>query len=176
MRHKASFIARAAQFKADHLKKGGHAEGSSEHVAGSISTPRDPGCFQNGICVHDVDHVHWDFAHLPSMKGVTALASISTGALSVLILLQLHEESSFGAKVKALTPDTNCSWPYLLDHGSPDEDTLTEKLRTSKAPQSVSLPATGAHAGLFEIPVTTLIIPPDAAPANTALHPGYAAA
>jgi hypothetical protein len=57
---------------------------------------------------------------------------------------------------------TNCSWPYLLDHGSPDAETLAHKLRTSNTRHPILLPLVGNHRGLWELPITTLIIPPDA--------------
>jgi peptidoglycan/xylan/chitin deacetylase (PgdA/CDA1 family) len=57
---------------------------------------------------------------------------------------------------------TNCSWPYLLDHGSPDAETLAHKLRESNTRHPILLPLVGNHRGLWELPITTLIIPPDA--------------
>jgi peptidoglycan/xylan/chitin deacetylase (PgdA/CDA1 family) len=57
---------------------------------------------------------------------------------------------------------TNCSWPYLLDHGSPDAETLAHKLRASNTRHPILLPLVGNHRGLWELPITTLIIPPDA--------------
>jgi peptidoglycan/xylan/chitin deacetylase (PgdA/CDA1 family) len=66
---------------------------------------------------------------------------------------------------------TNCSWPYSLDQGSPDGNALAEKLRRS-APHPLSLPAIGAHAGLFEIPITALIVPPDSVAGKYGFAPG----
>ncbi len=48
----------------------------------------------------------------------------------------------------------NCSWPYTLDSGSPDVDVLVRKFRA---------PPVQTHAGLWEAPPTTLIVPPDSA-------------
>jgi len=56
---------------------------------------------------------------------------------------------------------TNCSWPYLLSNGSPDADAFAHRLRRSK-PQ-VFLPSLEGHPGLWELPITTLIVPPDSA-------------
>jgi hypothetical protein len=58
---------------------------------------------------------------------------------------------------------SNCSWPYLLDHGSRDADVLTEKFR---------LPALTSHPGLWEVPVTTLFIPPDDLAMQYGFEPG----
>jgi Polysaccharide deacetylase len=54
---------------------------------------------------------------------------------------------------------TNCSWPYALDWGSPDADNWARNWANVRPP--ISLPAIGAHPGLWEVPVTTLIVPPD---------------
>ena len=59
---------------------------------------------------------------------------------------------------------TNCSWPYSLDHGSQDADSFTRTLNAANPPraQHQTLPAAvKAHPGLWELPPTTLIIPPD---------------
>ncbi|MGH6742868.1 MAG: hypothetical protein ACREDY_28205, partial [Bradyrhizobium sp.] len=56
---------------------------------------------------------------------------------------------------------TNCSWPYALDQGSPDADALARH-RAGTHP-AVSLPTIRAHPGLWDVPVTTLIVPPDSA-------------
>jgi Polysaccharide deacetylase len=57
---------------------------------------------------------------------------------------------------------TNCSWPYMLNAGSPDIDAMTRKFSTPQAKILVPFPKVTAHAGLWELPPTTLIIPPDA--------------
>lgn len=59
---------------------------------------------------------------------------------------------------------TNCSWPYVLDQGSPDAEVLARKL-AQRRPQ-ISLPAIKRHPGLWELPVATLIVPPDSAAAT----------
>jgi len=53
---------------------------------------------------------------------------------------------------------TNCSWPYALSEGSPDADSFARKLKRS-IPES--LPSIQKHLGLWELPITTLIVPPD---------------
>ena len=55
---------------------------------------------------------------------------------------------------------TNCSWPYRLDAGSPDAEALARHL--GRMHPSIKLPAIEPHAGMWELPVTTLIVPPDA--------------
>jgi Polysaccharide deacetylase len=56
---------------------------------------------------------------------------------------------------------TNCSWPYTLDEGSPDADALARVLKRSD-PQ-IFLPTIKRHSGLWELPITTLIVPADSA-------------
>ncbi|HXI60599.1 MAG TPA: hypothetical protein VNO55_31275 [Polyangia bacterium] len=48
---------------------------------------------------------------------------------------------------------TNCAWPYTLDAGSADAQVLASKFP--------GLEPIGAHGGLWEMPTTTMIIPPD---------------
>jgi peptidoglycan/xylan/chitin deacetylase (PgdA/CDA1 family) len=91
----------------------------------------------------------------------TALQRLGFGCDSTVVNCLADEEDG-----------TNCSWPYSLDHGSPDGDALAERLRTSAAPHPLSLPAIGAHPGLFEIPITTLIIPPDGVAGKYGFAPG----
>jgi hypothetical protein len=47
---------------------------------------------------------------------------------------------------------TNCSWPYSLESGSHDAEVLAKKF---------SLPEVKPHPGLWELPATTLVMPPD---------------
>jgi peptidoglycan/xylan/chitin deacetylase (PgdA/CDA1 family) len=58
---------------------------------------------------------------------------------------------------------TNCSWPYSLDNGSPDADALDHKLlkQLSSTQHPILLPTVQGHPGLWELPVTTLIVPPN---------------
>ena len=51
----------------------------------------------------------------------------------------------------------NCSWPYRLDQGSVDSEIVSKKFSTPAA----KIPVVSAHPGLWELPPTTLIIPPD---------------
>jgi peptidoglycan/xylan/chitin deacetylase (PgdA/CDA1 family) len=55
----------------------------------------------------------------------------------------------------------NCSWPYTLDHGSPDMDVIARKFTRSDAKIPITFPKVTNHPGLWEIPPTTLIVPPD---------------
>jgi peptidoglycan/xylan/chitin deacetylase (PgdA/CDA1 family) len=55
----------------------------------------------------------------------------------------------------------NCSWPYTLDAGSPDAIALARKFSTGKAGIPVTFPNVMKHPGLWEIPPSTLVIPPD---------------
>jgi peptidoglycan/xylan/chitin deacetylase (PgdA/CDA1 family) len=50
---------------------------------------------------------------------------------------------------------TNCSWPYTLEKGSPDIDILAKKFS-----KTYSFPKVTSHRNLWEVPPTTLIIPP----------------
>jgi hypothetical protein len=61
---------------------------------------------------------------------------------------------------------TSCAWPHTLDRGSPDADDLT---RQFAAP---SVPAT---AGLWEVSVSALFVPPDELAAQYGVAPGLRA-
>jgi peptidoglycan/xylan/chitin deacetylase (PgdA/CDA1 family) len=56
---------------------------------------------------------------------------------------------------------TNCSWPHTLAAGSPDADVLAAKLSTPDATIPFAFPEVTEHPGLWELPPTTLILPPD---------------
>jgi peptidoglycan/xylan/chitin deacetylase (PgdA/CDA1 family) len=55
----------------------------------------------------------------------------------------------------------NCSWPYTLGDGSRDVEVLTKKFTKPDDKPAVRFPAVTSHPGLWEIPVTTLVVPPD---------------
>src|SRR5262249_9737763 len=61
---------------------------------------------------------------------------------------------------------TNCSWPYTLDNGSPDADVLASKFSKAYNGITWSFPKVTSHPGLWEMPPTTLIVPPDSAAAT----------
>jgi MYXO-CTERM domain-containing protein len=52
---------------------------------------------------------------------------------------------------------TKCGWPYTLDQGSPDVDVMIRKFT------QFTFPKVNNHPGLWEIPPTTLVVPPDSA-------------
>jgi peptidoglycan/xylan/chitin deacetylase (PgdA/CDA1 family) len=56
---------------------------------------------------------------------------------------------------------TNCSWPYTLDVGSPDIEVIDRKFSNPAAAIPIRFPKITKHPGLWEIPPTTLVIPPD---------------
>lgn len=56
---------------------------------------------------------------------------------------------------------SNCSWPYTLAAGSPDADVLARKLSTPDATIPFGFPDVTEHPGLWELPPTTLVLPPD---------------
>lgn len=58
---------------------------------------------------------------------------------------------------------TNCAWPHTLEAGSPDATVLTEKFRQ---------PALTGAAGLWEFPLSALVIPPDTEATRYAFPPG----
>ena len=64
----------------------------------------------------------------------------------------------------------NCSWPYTLDKGSPDVDVLARKFS-----RAYSFPKVQNHAGLWEIPPATLIVPPDNLASQYGFTPGLRA-
>jgi peptidoglycan/xylan/chitin deacetylase (PgdA/CDA1 family) len=66
----------------------------------------------------------------------------------------------------------NCSWPYTLGDGSPDVEVLTRKFTTPGANPPLRFPALTSHPRLWEIPVTTLVVPPDEAAATYAFTAG----
>jgi hypothetical protein len=67
---------------------------------------------------------------------------------------------------------TNCSWPYTLGQGSPDADAFVRKLKTEDLQPQLSPPTIKRHPGLWEVPVTTLIVPPDSAASQYRFNTG----
>jgi len=67
---------------------------------------------------------------------------------------------------------TNCSWPYRLDHGSPDMIPVTRKFSAPNATVPISFPEITNHPGLWEISPTTLVIPPDTMASKYGFAPG----
>jgi len=66
----------------------------------------------------------------------------------------------------------NCSWPYTLDAGSPDVEVLARKFSTPDASIPITFPEVTAHAGLWELPPTTLVVPPDSVADQYGFAPG----
>ncbi len=58
---------------------------------------------------------------------------------------------------------TNCAWPYTLNSGSRDADTLSTKFGAPSVPST---------AGLWEVPPSALFIPPDELSAKYGFPPG----
>jgi hypothetical protein len=60
---------------------------------------------------------------------------------------------------------TNCSWPYTLDHGSPDQAVLSRKFTNTYTGLygaiKWSFPTVPNQPGLWEMPPATLIVPDD---------------
>lgn len=67
---------------------------------------------------------------------------------------------------------SNCSWPYTLDHGSPDIDVMARKFSTPRAKIPIGFPKVTDHPGLWELPPATLILPPDSVAAKYGFKPG----
>jgi peptidoglycan/xylan/chitin deacetylase (PgdA/CDA1 family) len=67
---------------------------------------------------------------------------------------------------------TNCSWPYTLDKGSPDMDVVMRKFSAPHAATPITFPKVTNHPGLWELPPTTLIIPPDSVASRYGFTPG----
>ncbi len=63
---------------------------------------------------------------------------------------------------------SNCSWPYRLDGGSADLKVISEKFA---GPQQ-AIPTVGPHKDLWEVPVTTLVVPPDEVAKQYDFRPG----
>lgn len=66
----------------------------------------------------------------------------------------------------------NCSWPYTLDNGSPDMDVILRKFSNPSGKMPFSFPKVTQHLGLWEIPPTTLIVPPDGMASRYGVTPG----
>jgi len=69
----------------------------------------------------------------------------------------------------------NCAWPYTLDAGSPDADVLARDFARPSAQPVVTFPHVGSHPGLWELPPTTMVLPPDSAAATYGIAPGLRA-
>jgi peptidoglycan/xylan/chitin deacetylase (PgdA/CDA1 family) len=67
---------------------------------------------------------------------------------------------------------TNCSWPYTLHQGSPDMDVIARKFSKTGAKTPITFPKVTNHPGLWEIPATTLIVPPDSVATKYGFNPG----
>ena len=70
---------------------------------------------------------------------------------------------------------TNCSWPYTLDAGSPDIAVVSRKFSAPNATIPITFPEVKPHPGLWELPPTTLILPPDSVAAQYHFTPGLRA-
>ncbi|MDD1780793.1 polysaccharide deacetylase family protein [Enterovibrio sp. ZSDZ35] len=77
--------------------------------------------------------------------------------LQALVKSGIRYDASFPAGTTPSHDGTNNFWPYTLDHGSPEHDI---------AANEGWKPAISAYPGLWEIPVHTLIVPPDEEMAN----------
>jgi len=66
----------------------------------------------------------------------------------------------------------NCAWPYTLDAGSPDAAILAKKFDSPSGWRPRQFPPVGAHPGLWELPPTTLVVPPDSAAVQYGFRPG----
>lgn len=60
----------------------------------------------------------------------------------------------------------SCSWPYTMDHGSPDADAIYAKWRSRQ------VASVDAHPGLLEIPVSVAFVPDDSLAAQYGFPPG----
>src|ERR1019366_7402621 len=67
---------------------------------------------------------------------------------------------------------SNCAWPYTLDAGSPDAVVLAKKFDSLSGGGAQQFPPVGAHPGLWELPPTTLVVPPDSAAVQYGFEPG----
>lgn len=63
---------------------------------------------------------------------------------------------------------SNCSWPHRLDAGSADLKVVSEKFSGARQ----AIPTVGPHKDLWEVPVTTLVVPPDEVAQQYAFRPG----
>ena len=56
---------------------------------------------------------------------------------------------------------SNCAWPYTLGRASPDAKVLAKKFSLPDDANPFTLPEVTDHRGLWEIPPTGLVVPPD---------------
>ena len=59
-----------------------------------------------------------------------------------------------------------CGWPYTLDAGSPDAVTLAQRFTRPRGRAPRRFPVVSPHPGLWEVPPSMLVVPPDAAAAR----------
>jgi peptidoglycan/xylan/chitin deacetylase (PgdA/CDA1 family) len=67
---------------------------------------------------------------------------------------------------------TNCAWPYTLDNGSPDQLVLARKFTNTYGGIAWQFPQVTPHAGLWEMPPTTMIVPDDSLATQYMFTPG----
>ncbi|MBA2479035.1 MAG: polysaccharide deacetylase family protein [Planctomycetes bacterium] len=87
--------------------------------------------------------------------------SFDDGLFAALLELGFSYDSSVVGSLGELRDGTDCPWPHTLDHGSPDAELLTRKLLAMDPSIDVASMRIGPHPGLWELPPTTLVIPPD---------------
>ncbi|MGZ5861743.1 MAG: hypothetical protein ACXWKB_00450, partial [Methyloceanibacter sp.] len=146
------------------------ADHTVNHFNGGSLVPGERDCCQTG----DWSVAHWT-AEIASCRTSFTDARFGLGAKDVLgfrapfLRYNDHLFTALAYAYDSSVPNcfddaedgTNCSWPYSLDNGSPDADAFVRKLTPSDASHLISLPALQMHPGLFELPVTTLIVPAD---------------
>ncbi len=149
------------------------ADHTVNHFNGGSAVPRERDCCQTG----NWSVAHWT-AEIASCRTTLTDARFGLGAKDVigfrapflsyndhlftaLQTLAFAYDSSLPNCFDDAEDGTNCSWPYSLDNGSPDADAFVRKLTLSDAPHPISRPTLRTHPRLFELPVTTLIVPAD---------------
>ncbi len=93
----------------------------------------------------------------------TPYLAYNTATFEALASLGFEFDSTLGACWPDNQDGSNCLFPYTLDAGSPDASALHDKYAE---------PAVGNHAGLWETPVATFIVPPDSLASTYGFTPG----
>ena len=77
-----------------------------------------------------------------------------------------YDTSIMGCWATAAGP-TSCPWPYTMDSGSPDADAVFSKW------SGRNVVSVGPHAGLWEMPVSVVFVPPDSVATQYGFPTGF---
>ena len=98
--------------------------------------------------------------------------SYNDGLYTALGKLGFTYDSSIPNCFDTTEDGSNCSWPYQLDDGSPDAASFGRKVSELISPSRTGPLILGNHPGLWEVPPTTLFVPPDSVASRYGFDPG----